>query len=264
MSAELSYFDRTNTGLSTFYVLLFQGSSVANGGGLTDIEFTWDNATVRANVIQLIDTNHVGIYLGDMLEGVPAGTYTPVVFQSSGDPATTATTTDALIERLEPINWTGEAVRDAGATVAEIVTSLASTIPINVISPATPTHLDIVRGDSYVSTEGAGRTLSFTYLGNEPWPDTISSALFTCKPTPETLRNYTNAASLADLACVVDVATGSGRKVTVNLTGSNTATLQASLDGTNNYRWWINANGTNAGATLRMGTMTVRPNPSAV
>src|SRR4051812_27348758 len=99
MSAEIQYFNRASVGQLHFYALLFDGSNVANGGGLTNIENSWTNTVVRNNAIQFVDTNHVGLYFADFLEGVPAGRYTPVVFQASGDPATTATTTDTFIER---------------------------------------------------------------------------------------------------------------------------------------------------------------------
>jgi hypothetical protein len=150
----------------------------------------------------------------------------------------------------------------ADENAAAVVAALAGSVPVNIISPFDPQHLDLFRGDQYLSSDGPGRTFSITYQTGEPWPDTISSAKFTCKPTDETLDDHPGAASISDLACVVDVATGAGRKVTVNLTASNVATLQASLTGTNGYRWWIIANGSNS-ATLRSGTMTVRPDPTA-
>jgi len=150
----------------------------------------------------------------------------------------------------------------ADENAAAVVAALAGSVPVNIISPFEPQHLDLFRGDQYVSGDGAGRTFSVTYQAGEPWPDTISSAKFTCKPTPETLDDYPSAASISGLDCVVDVSTGAGRKVTVNLSASNVATLQASLAGTNGYRWWIIANGSNS-ATLRSGTMTVRPDPTA-
>jgi hypothetical protein len=118
MSSELQYFNRIATGLSNYYVLMFQNGNIANGGGLTSIESGWTSIVIRNNVIQLVDTNHVGVYLADITEGIPAGRYTPVVFQASGDPATTATTTDSFIERQAPIDWTGEALV-SGTTVNE-------------------------------------------------------------------------------------------------------------------------------------------------
>lgn len=264
MSSELQYNNRASAGLSNFYVLLFQQGFVANGGGLTSI-VSWTNTTIRNNVIELVDTNHAGIYLADITEGVPAGRYTPVVFQSSGTPSATATTTDTFIGAMLPIDWTGEALAASPPpTVNEIVTALAGAVPIQIISPVAPQHLDLFKGDKYDGADGTGRTISFTFQAGEPWPDTISSATFTCKPTPETLDNYPNAASLSSVACTVDVATGSGRQVTVTLTATQLATLQASLTGTNNYRFWVIANGSSNACTLRAGTMTVRPDPTSV
>jgi hypothetical protein len=142
---------------------------------------------------------------------------------------------------------------------ANVAAALATTVPIQIITPVTPTHLDIYDGDDYQSSSGTGRTLSFTYQAGEPWPDTITTATFTCKPTAQTLADYPSAASLTDISCTVDVATGSGRKVTVNLTAAQTDTLQSSPTGVNGYRWWLRANAPDT-ATLRSGTMTVRPN----
>lgn len=151
----------------------------------------------------------------------------------------------------------------AGLTAAGVASAVAGQVPINVISPATPQHLDVYRGDYYDGADGAGRTLSFTYQTGEAWPDTINTAHFTCTPNRATLDEDADAASLTNVAMTVDTATGDDRKVTLTLTNTQLATLTALSKGTGGYRFWVVANKDAHPATIRSGTMTVRPDPTA-
>ncbi len=262
MSAELQYFNRTNTGLSTYYVLLFNGSSVANGGGLTNIENSWTNTVVRDNAIQLIDTNHVGIYFADFLEGVPAGTYVPVVFQAgSGVPSSTATTTDAFIERLPAIQWTGDA---QGGALSSTETDILARIDSNaallsaggfyVTSRVANSNLVIWQGETWDNSAGTAEPI--TKGAGETWPTDLTGYTITSTIT-KTAAN-TNAGTLSTLVmpCTVTQATGASQSFYIQ-TGSTTANL-AIGDGTRGYDWHVEAFNGTVRATLRAGVASVK------
>jgi hypothetical protein len=93
------------------------------------------------------------------------------------------------------------------------------------------------------------------------WPTTLTTVHFYCTPTARTLNDHTSAASLDDVACTVNTATGSSRAFTLELTRTQMSTLTA--DGVGGYTFGFVANkGTNQ-AVLRSGSMTVRADPTA-
>jgi hypothetical protein len=149
---------------------------------------------------------------------------------------------------------------DIDAIVAAVVAALRSSVPIYVISPVQPRRLDLFHGDAYLAAQGAGRTLSFVKQATElVWPDTLSEAHFYARPTAPTLDAYPNAAGLTDIACSVVVATGDDQEVQLDLTATDCATLQQGTTTAVNYHWWIVANKGTYPATIRTGTMIVRP-----
>lgn len=141
-------------------------------------------------------------------------------------------------------------------TVDEIWAEAPGNIPLNINRPFVGNHIDVFRLDAWESSMGSGRTLSITFESGEAWPDTLNESHFYAKPTDATLDANSSAASLSDVACVVDTATGSGRKVTINLTSTQIGTLHPGNAG--GYRWWVVANKSTKRATLRAGAMTVR------
>jgi hypothetical protein len=274
----LSYSDTTTTAGITYYyrvaarnaggdgpystptdALVALGPIVSGGTGLTAPILSHPSSTA-SSIILIWSPSEEG-----------QGTVTYKVYRDGDLYASAATSPfDATsdLEQLTLYSWTVTATDDVTTTTSNAVIGALEYDGASVPSSATGaiqvyTNIDVFRADAWVSSEGVGRTLSVTY-DNEPWPDTLSSAHFYAEPTEQTLDDYPSAASLDAVSCTVDVPTGSGRKVTINLTGTELGTLQASLRGTAGYRWWLIANKDSNPATLRAGTMTVRPNPTAV
>lgn len=152
-----------------------------------------------------------------------------------------------------------------GATVEEIAAALAGQVPVIANAAVVGGLVQIIRKDSYKNSEGSGRSLPFTKQATETtWPDTINEAHYYCKPTTETLDRYPSAVGLASgVEMTVVTATGSGQQVRLDLTPEQTGALQAGLTSTGGYTYWIIANRSTEPATLRSGTMTVRPDPTA-
>lgn len=170
--SSVHYFNRASVGQTNLYVVLFQGDDVANGGGFTSIAAGFSNAIIRANAITLSDTPHPGLYYGDIPGGTPPSRYIPIVFQSSGNPATTAATTDPVISRLETLDWDGQALLG----FADVGTSSTGTgsgaFPVDhdggsgVTVDGVASAPDILR---YLGTDLAGRDGLFVaaYLASE-------------------------------------------------------------------------------------------------
>jgi hypothetical protein len=152
----------------------------------------------------------------------------------------------------------------AYASAEEVADALAARTPVYVNTKVAGGAIEIIRKDSYKSSEGTGRLLTFTKVATETyWPDTITTAHFYCKPTQETLDLYPSAVSLTDVSMTVVDGTGSDQQVTLELTSAQTGSLQAGLVNTAGYKFWIIANKDTEPAVLRNGTMTVRPDPTA-
>jgi hypothetical protein len=150
------------------------------------------------------------------------------------------------------------------ASAEEIADALTARVPVYVNTKVAGGAIEIIRKDSYKSSQGTGRLLSFVKVVTETyWPDTITTAHFYCKPTQETLDLYPSAVSLTDVSMTVVDGTGSDQQVTLELTSAQTGSLQAGLVNTAGYKFWIIANKDTEPAVLRNGTMTVRPDPTA-
>jgi hypothetical protein len=216
----------------------------------------------------LFGISSLAAWLG-AIAGKTADTDTRAEINGTLSGATYNETTDsqeATRDRGDAAWTTGAGGGTGGATADELAQALAGQIPISVNARSTAQHIDIYKGDYYATADGTGRTLSFTFQTGEAWPDTLSEAHWYCRPTAETLENYPSATGFTGasaIAMTVDTPAGSTRKVTLALTNTQTATLQAGLRGTAGYRWWIIANKSTKPATLRSGTMTVRPDPTA-
>jgi hypothetical protein len=167
--------------------------------------------------------------------------------------------TVGTVTAVAPI-WRGE---QDGGTGSGIAAELAASIPIQLVASIQPQHFDVFRKDAWTQAQGTSRTIRIEMRAGEPWPDTISTAHFYCKPTRQTLLDYPTAVGLTDIACVVENATGPSRSVILELSSSQTVTLQASVDSAPGYVFWFAANKTGEPAVIRTGTMTVRPDPTA-
>jgi hypothetical protein len=144
------------------------------------------------------------------------------------------------------------------AIAAATATALAGTINVTVNSPATGGTLDLFRADSYATASGRGITITRT-AAETWWPTTLSTVHFYCQPTPRTVVDAPNAASIGPIACTVDTATGSSQAFTLELTSAQLVTLTAG--GAGGYVFWCIANKNTQPATLRSGSMTVRADP---
>lgn len=191
--------------------------------------------------------------------------------------ASLATSADqaAIKEKTDQLTFTGSDVNATGAggggtispddidaIAAASAAAIAGTINPTIYAPATGGTLDLFRGDSYAAADGRG--IVITRIASETyWPTTLTTVDFYCTPTDATLVDDPAAASLGPIPCTIGTATGSGQSFTLELTGAQMLTLQAGLTRTGGYRFWFIANRTTAPATLRSGSMTVRPDPTA-
>lgn len=162
---------------------------------------------------------------------------------------------DATKVDLQAVN--GEQVTPA-ETAEDIAEELRDLVEVNVISPASPQHLDIWRADAYANSQASGRKLTFTKAASEThWPSSISTVHLNIVPTAAAIANGVASASqkLENIAGTVS----SSSEVYFELTSSNTDDLAA---GANAYRFTVVANKDTSPATLRGGTCTIRPDAS--
>lgn len=250
------------------------------GGGATSITGTGVQATVptggladllavRAAKIDTIDTNVttlIGRITSTLFSGITSlANWLRALARSGNIDATTTSeinaTTGSGTGTYDPTTDSQQAIADSTAdvpTVAEIWAAAPGNLPLNINHPFDGEHIDVFKGDAWESSMGSGRAMTITFESGEAWPDTISTADFYCEPTDQTVDEDADAVSLGPVACTVNVATGSGRQVTIQLTSAQLATLTSG--GAGGYKWWVVANRATKPATLRAGSMTVRPN----